>query len=389
MTEPDITERTRLEQEARIAAAGPRASTSHCTSTAARPVCAALRRTSIPNAEPNHIRTSRWPSRCSATWSGRWPTRLATRSSIAVFATTCSPASRTATSSACAGPARRRCSNRCSCRMRQRPACCTTTPRSRRSPTAALRESWSTSPRSPRSPPRLTPPEQRLHAQSEHHQHRLAHDVSAHFALAHAAVDERDRHFVDAEAVLIAAVIHLDLEGVAVRANALQVQLLQHVPAEALEAAGQVVDGDTQDEPRVDRAAATDECPQERPVARAAAGAPSVSQPPRRRRAVLPRACAEGRSGHARSPRPSRTRSRTRAPAPTGSPGCTRSPGPACLADAARALDPLAQWTDRRRSRRCRLASCRRRRAPRTRDPGRGWRRRSAPGSPARCRSAG
>ena len=57
--------------------------------------------------------------------------------------------------------------------------------------------------------------------------------------------------------------------------NIWQVEPFQDLPPEALEAAGQVFDRHTQNQPRVNRAAATDERAQERPVASSAASDPT------------------------------------------------------------------------------------------------------------------
>ena len=99
--------------------------------------------------------------------------------------------------------------------------------------------------------------------------------MAAHLAFAHPPVDEHDRYFGDAEPVHIAAVVHLDLEGVAVGVHRLQVEVLQDTPAEALEPAGQVADRHAQNDACVERSAAADEGAQKRPVARAAAGHPA------------------------------------------------------------------------------------------------------------------
>ncbi len=68
---------------------------------------------------------------------------------------------------------------------------------------------------------------QRLQPQAQHHHHRLGDDVGAHLALADPPVDEDDRHLGDAQPALVAAVVHLDLECVAVRVHAGQIQPLE------------------------------------------------------------------------------------------------------------------------------------------------------------------
>ena len=86
------------------------------------------------------------------------------------------------------------------------------------------------------------------------------------------AVAEDDRHLDHAEAGPHRAVGQLDLEGIAPRADAVEVDRLEHLAAEALEAAGQVAHAQAEHPARVGRAALADEAPQETPVAHAAAG---------------------------------------------------------------------------------------------------------------------
>src|SRR6185312_7413828 len=85
-------------------------------------------------------------------------------------------------------------------------------------------------------------------------------------------VAEDDRHLDHLEAGADRAVGHLDLEGVAAGLNRIEVDRLQHLAAEALEAAGHVGDVDAEDQLRVGAAAAADRLAQRPPVADAAAG---------------------------------------------------------------------------------------------------------------------
>src|SRR5262249_44987968 len=79
-------------------------------------------------------------------------------------------------------------------------------------------------------------------SQSGHLPDRLEDDRPAHLGAADLAVDELDRHLDDAEAGAERAVGHLDLEGVALRVDRVEVYRLQHVGAIASEARGQVSD---------------------------------------------------------------------------------------------------------------------------------------------------
>ena len=121
------------------------------------------------------------------------------------------------------------------------------------------------------------------------------------------------------------AVGRLDLERVAVRGDRVEVDRLEHLAAEDLEAAGQVADADAEHGPRVGAAAAADQ--------RAAAGPSrsrrrrrrSASRAPDRRRSAAA-AAAAGRRGRGRSRRPSARSARRRRRAPGESP--RHRPGP-------------------------------------------------------------
>src|SRR5438874_10609369 len=84
-------------------------------------------------------------------------------------------------------------------------------------------------------------------------------------------VREPDRHLDDAEALAQRSIRRLDLEGVALRMDLVEVDRLQHLPPVALEAAGEVADADAEQEARVERAAPRDDAPAESPVLGAAA----------------------------------------------------------------------------------------------------------------------
>ena len=184
------------------------------------------------------------------------------------------------------------------------------------------------------------------------------------------------------------AVGRLDLERVAARVDRVEVDRLEHLAAEALEAAGQVADGHAEQQPRVERAAGARSRAARRPSSRRRRPARSASRA-RGRRPRPRRAGAARRPGRARSRSPSRGRARRRlerAPE-AGEVGGAE----ALLARPVEDVDPArARPRAGRRARRCRPASRRRSRA-RGR-PGRAPRRARAPsarGSRARCRSAG
>src|SRR4051812_37690940 len=80
----------------------------------------------------------------------------------------------------------------------------------------------------------------RAEAQRGHLEDRLRSDRRAHLRGAPLAVAEHDRDLAHLEAGLDRAVGQLDLEAVAVGVDAVEVERLEHLPPEALEAAGQV-----------------------------------------------------------------------------------------------------------------------------------------------------
>src|SRR6185369_11811698 len=108
-------------------------------------------------------------------------------------------------------------------------------------------------------------------AQLPDQRERLEEDLLRHLRLADAAIYEDDGHFFHAQAVLDGAVGHLDLEAVALRAHAIEIELLERGAAEALEAPGQIAHADAEDRARVERAAARDELAHRAPIDRAAA----------------------------------------------------------------------------------------------------------------------
>src|SRR5689334_12715999 len=97
--------------------------------------------------------------------------------------------------------------------------------------------------------------------------HSLEHDAAAHLGRAADAVVERDRDLDDLESGPLGAVGGLDLERVPLGRDRVRFDRLEYAAAEALEAAGRVLDAHVQEERRVERPAARDRPPGEAPVA--------------------------------------------------------------------------------------------------------------------------
>src|SRR5207248_4774384 len=85
-------------------------------------------------------------------------------------------------------------------------------------------------------------------AQRPDEEQRLRHDAPVHLGIARAALLEEDRHLHDAQPQAPAALGYLDLKGVAAGADLLQLQRRQRPAAEPLEAAGQVAEGEAEDQ---------------------------------------------------------------------------------------------------------------------------------------------
>src|SRR4029453_4616567 len=84
----------------------------------------------------------------------------------------------------------------------------------------------------------------------------LEHDRVTHLRASDLTVDEHDRHLDDAEARAHRPAGGLDLEGVALRVDRVEVDRLQHLPPVALEPPGEVTDGHAEDQLGVKGAAA-------------------------------------------------------------------------------------------------------------------------------------
>src|SRR5829696_2708537 len=100
---------------------------------------------------------------------------------------------------------------------------------------------------SPRLRPDLTVPGAQPAAAQPHPGHppdRLGEDRPAHLRAALRSLAEDDRHLDHAEALFERAIGRLDLEGVAARADRVEVDRLQDPAVEDLEAAGEIADPD-------------------------------------------------------------------------------------------------------------------------------------------------
>ena len=96
-------------------------------------------------------------------------------------------------------------------------------------------------------------PPQAVPLQADDAEDGFAEDAGVHLRRAQLAVDEDDGHLVDAEGVLVGGELHLYLEGVALKADAVQRDGLEHAAAVAHEARRGVVDGQAGDEAHVFR----------------------------------------------------------------------------------------------------------------------------------------
>src|SRR3954451_4048722 len=96
---------------------------------------------------------------------------------------------------------------------------------------------------------------------------RLGGDREVHLRFPYPPLAKKDRHLDDAEPAADRTVGQLDLEGVAAGGDLVEVDGLQHLAAEALEATGEVAHLDPQHQPRVGTAAAADRAPKWSPVA--------------------------------------------------------------------------------------------------------------------------
>src|SRR5512134_2524034 len=109
-------------------------------------------------------------------------------------------------------------------------------------------------------------PGERREADRPHLAERLEHDPPRHLRAAHAAILEEDRHLRHAEARADGAGGELELEGVARALDGAELDRLEHLAAEALEAAGEVPHVHAEDGPRVEAAASREDAPPEPPV---------------------------------------------------------------------------------------------------------------------------
>ena len=107
-------------------------------------------------------------------------------------------------------------------------------------------------------------------AQADDHEQRLHDDPAAHLGLAEAPVPEDDRDLHDPRAEARRPVGHLDLEDVPAGADALERQARERGRPPGLEAAGEVVGRQPEDDPREGGPAARDEPAEQPPVLHAA-----------------------------------------------------------------------------------------------------------------------
>jgi hypothetical protein len=108
--------------------------------------------------------------------------------------------------------------------------------------------------------------------QPRHVHDRLEEDRPAHLGDAFGAIREADGHFDDGEAFAQRAVRPLDLEGVALRVDRVEIDGFEDTAPVALEAAGEIADAHSENQTGVQRAAPGDEPPPEPPVRGAATG---------------------------------------------------------------------------------------------------------------------
>src|SRR4051812_17766704 len=83
--------------------------------------------------------------------------------------------------------------------------------------------------------------------------HRLGHDAERHLARPRGAVTEDDGHLADTSTHPQGAVGELDLEDVSLAVHRVEVGMLDHAPAEALEPAREIADRDAEQRARVER----------------------------------------------------------------------------------------------------------------------------------------
>src|SRR5205814_1421606 len=109
------------------------------------------------------------------------------------------------------------------------------------------------------------------------HPERLHHDRARHLRLSDAAIDEDDGDLLEAHAGAERAVLHLDLEAVAVRRHAIEIDRVERPAVPADEAGRDVTHAHAEHGARVEAAAAADQLPAHAPVLGAAALHPARS----------------------------------------------------------------------------------------------------------------
>src|SRR5439155_10737930 len=113
---------------------------------------------------------------------------------------------------------------------------------------------------------------QSFEAEAWHLPDRLRDDRLRHLRASDLTVCERDRNLDDLEAGTQCPVSRLDLEGVALRVDGVEIDRLENRAPIALEAACQVADLHAQDDSRIEGAAGRNETAEQTPVPHASAG---------------------------------------------------------------------------------------------------------------------
>lgn len=96
--------------------------------------------------------------------------------------------------------------------------------------------------------------------------------MARHLGLANAAIRKDNRDLADAKTALERAIGHLNLEAIAIGANAIKLKALKDLAAVATIAAGTVSEGQAKDHAGIEIAAAADQLAADAPVSRPAAG---------------------------------------------------------------------------------------------------------------------
>src|SRR5258706_14102394 len=99
-----------------------------------------------------------------------------------------------------------------------------------------------------------------------HHPRGFPHDPPGHLRLPEKPVHEENGDLAETESLSPCLVVDLDLESVSVRLDPAQIDRLEHLAPEALEAPGQILQGHAGDDPAVDVRRVGEDQPVEGPV---------------------------------------------------------------------------------------------------------------------------